>query len=187
MSSDSKSTEGQKAPAARAPSLQPVIEMGPPQKAFANIQEQLGATERVDPVERHTDTELASGTMLRNRNPKRVYRLVYTNGHQVSYYRNAGYRVEKFEQDGVRLLMDDGPLEEGGPHSEGQPIEFQGHVLMSIDQEKHEQLYQNGNSFFGGGQRRYDELERIVKSPTFDPVNLPGMRVENKIKDVVKR
>lgn len=143
--------------------------------------------ERVDPASQHTDAEY-HGTSLRNKNPGRKYVLVYKGDIQlgVAYYRNMGYSVEEYSKDGVRLLMDDGPLDKGGARSEGQVIEYQGHVLMSIDKAKYDRLYQEGSSFSGGGQKKFDHYEKMLLSKSFDPVRLAGMRVINTSNDKAK-
>ena len=108
---------------------------------------------RKDPPQRPVDRSLQQGA-IKNADPSKHYVWAYKVGlGGVGYYENLGYDVEVKRPGGVHCVS----LRKGQV-GEGQPIEWQDNVLMSIDKAvlaKQEAL----------AQADVDELERRILSP----------------------
>lgn len=104
---------------------------------------------RRDPAVKRVDRTLAWGA-LKNADPAKKY--VYVNKADqlggIGYYENIGYEIET-KRDGGPVC---GSLRKGTPN--GSPIEFMGHVLMSIDKEEVEAQDAEGMESVIAMQRR---------------------------------
>lgn len=94
---------------------------------------------------------------LANKDPKRVYKLVFKadQQHGIDYYEFQGFQIESGRKDGPKWAM-------GATH-DGQPMERLGHVLMSCDKGRHEEIVQEG-AFGDGGLRMAREQEDLIFS-----------------------
>jgi len=135
---------------------------------------------RHDPRHRHADGLAGPGTKLMNQDEGRIYALVYKADQMqgMEYYEYLGYEVEKSRKGGPRLAV-------GRTSKPGQPIEFMGHVLMSIDKETYSDINKYG-AFGSGGQLAADKLEAHIVDKDGGPDPIRGirnrfMRVENEI------
>lgn len=128
---------------------------------------------RKDPRQRHVSGQAhtfdgtPAWTKLVNRRPDRHYVLVYKAGGESNLtgrYLELGYEVEKWGDpaDKTRLRFGIGR----GPDRAGEDMEFQGHVLMSIDLEEHQRIQQQGDGMGGGGQSYADRVERAIRRGT---------------------
>jgi len=110
-------------------------------------------------------TRANQGVVVRNQDPKRVYRLVAMNQSAIQTYRLRGFKDEVRRADGPYIY------EEGVDESEG-PIQYMGHVLMSAPRDLIEKEERDGNVEIGAqGTKEFDALEkRIVRSIGIDPM-----------------
>lgn len=94
---------------------------------------------------------------LANKDPKRVYKLVYKadQQHGIEYYEYQGYEIETGRDGGPQWAM--------GKTAPQQPMERLGHVLMSCSRKRHEEIMQEG-AFGDGGLRMAKEQERLIFS-----------------------
>ena len=114
---------------------------------------------RKDPKPRHIDGA-ARWANLENTDPERKYVYAYIADMDFGkvYYESLGYRVEVYAEDGPRPAFLS-PAE--AKRRIGDEIEFRGHVLMSIDAEKHEQIQEYGPDGMSGYQLA-DEIENKI-------------------------
>lgn len=101
---------------------------------------------------------------LLNRDPNREYAFAYkagTDTESVSYFESLGYVIERWsaEEDGLRLAAG------RTSHHKGEPIEYRGHVLMSIEREELERIRKFGPDGNTGSQLT-DIMERKVRLRT---------------------
>lgn len=84
---------------------------------------------------------------LVNADPNRVYVMPYKAGNEtdyVSHLLSLGYVIEKYSTDGPK------PKALHASHHIGEPIEVRGHVLMSIEKERAEEIARTGENGNGG-------------------------------------
>ncbi len=106
-------------------------------------------------------------TFLHNKREDRVYVMVYKAGsetNQITRYLELGYEVETWgdPKDPNRLRFGAGK----GSLEAGTPMEYQGHVVMSIDKATHQQMVQEGDGQGGMGQGYADLVERAIRRGT---------------------
>lgn len=125
---------------------------------------------RYDPRHRHA-TGLGVGNGISNPEPDRKYCLVRKDDiiQGPDYFEYLGYEVERHWEGGPRLMI-------GKTARHGEPIEFMGSVLMSIDKRMHAELVAKG-AFGSGGQEGADRTEKqIVAQEGGMPDGLRGIR-----------
>lgn len=112
-------------------------------------------TKRSDPEPRRHDG--AFDVILVNSDPRRKYVFAYLGDSQLGadFYEHLGYKREVLQEGGVRI---------SGVKSvkPGDLLTFRGHVLMSIELEEAQKLYQNGGAGAGLGQREWDQREKKI-------------------------
>lgn|GEM_PF-1891545 len=143
------------------------------------IKSSRGPAVRKDPAPRPVDRRLQQGA-IKNADPSKHYVWAYKVGvGGVGYYENLGYDIEVKRPGGVHCVS----LRKGQV-GEGQPIEWQDNLLMSID--KTALAEQEAEA-----QLEVDALERRILSPggvtdglrgingTRGRGNLPAISLEN--------
>lgn len=111
------------------------------------------AARRKDPVRRHADGA-ANVASVRNPDPRRKYVLVsMSDNDAMGTYEENGFVREYLTADGVRLF---------GQKSvkPGELITYRGHVLMSIETEKAEEIRRRGAPGMGEGTMAWDRIEK---------------------------
>ena len=117
------------------------------------IKSSRGPAVRKDPAPRPVDRRLQQGA-IKNADPSKHYVWAYKVGlGGVGYYENLGYDVEVKRPGGVHCVS----LRKGQV-GEGQPIEWQDNVLMSIDKSALAEQE-------AAAQLEVDALERRILSP----------------------
>ncbi len=123
---------------------------------------------RLDPAPRPIDGALPYFNVL-NKDPDREYVWVYKAAQEygVEHYSYLGYRIERYEGDnGPRPAMAPVDLETGLPGKpNGTVIESRGNVLMSIDRDTWNQLYQFGTDGVSG-QAAADAQQKKMLDPS---------------------
>lgn len=109
-------------------------------------------TPRRDPRPR-THDGANKGVGLINARPDRHYVGVDQHGGAVGDYQARGYEIEVAEEAGVRWSRRTCKL--------GEPLEYMGHVLMSIDIEEYQDIVQHGEHG-EGGQKMADQIEAAI-------------------------
>lgn len=118
------------------------------------------AKTRKDPPQRPM-TGLSSWTDLRNPDPNKRYvwvnQLLTEQGPDM--YEASGYEYERFDSNpgGLRLMQQ-------GKMTDSEPIVRAGHVLMSIELEKHEENEQYG-TMGSQGQQSIERIEAYMNGP----------------------
>lgn len=114
---------------------------------------------RRDPVLRKFDG-MPAGFRLVNQDPERHYIWANRADRQCGEwkFRNLGYQIESYSQDGVCLA--------GGPRGDiGTPIESGSHVLMSIDKETRREIELYGDGI-GEGMQWAERMEKAMLQET---------------------
>ena len=116
--------------------------------------------------------QAAHSGQLRNPDPNKKYVLASSHpNHPMNsiYYESMGYEVERAEVDGVRIEL-------GVPAKIGEPLEWQGCVLLSCSLQRAQEIFESGPTG-NTGQNYQDKLmEMIRKNRLEKPVNVPGAR-----------
>lgn len=117
-------------------------------------QQQAAAQARRDPVQRQADGA-DYNTVLKGAAKDRSYVFVYQNSNDMGpdYYRELGYVVERYHKDSPTVFA----LSKG---KDNDPILFRGHVLMSIEKSRLEELRANGAPGAGKGSLHWTQMER---------------------------
>lgn len=121
---------------------------------------------RLDPAPRPIDGALPY-FKVQNKDPDREYVWVYKAAQEygVEHYAYLGYQIERYSDNGPMPAMVPIDLETGKPgRPNGTVIESRGNVLMSIDKETFEELYQNGTDGVSG-QRAADLQQKKMLDP----------------------
>lgn len=121
---------------------------------------------RKDPAPRPTQGGVMFGH-IENRDPGRVY--VFVNKFDqmsLAQYQSSGYRIERWRSGGVQPM---GWIPDN--HEEGELIEQLDMYLMSVDQERYEEIHRFGHDG-QSGQKAVDEEEAklIKRRGAFDPM-----------------
>jgi len=138
-------------------------------------------TPRSDPRPR-THDGANKGVGLSNARPDRHYVGVDQHGNAVSDYESRGYEVEIAEEAGVRWNRRTCKL--------GEPLEYMGHVLMSIDINEHKRIEREGDHG-DGGQELADRIESAILDKSGAQRDLMRglsggyVRLENDVKPMV--
>ena len=122
---------------------------------------------RIDPAPRPIDGGIPYFNVV-NKNPARRYVWVYKAAQEygVEHYQYLGYRIERYQENSPRPAMVPIDVETGEPAKEnGSTIESRGNVLMSIDVERYNDIYQNGEDGISG-QKAADAMERRLLDRT---------------------
>lgn len=94
-------------------------------------------------------------TRLLNKDPNRWYVLVaYEPKHMIGEYKFMGYQIETYEKGGVKLAVVE--------TREGEAIEYQDSVLMSIDLQKKKEIDMYGPEGDSGWAEATKLEERII-------------------------
>ena len=102
-----------------------------------------------------------------NGHPEMTYKLVYqgTSNHDVRSHEEQGWEVVYYSPDGPRL---GGGV--GATCKPNEPIEYHGHVLMDINKEDVQRVYE-------AGQKRVDKIEDRIIDKDRGPIDpARGMR-----------
>ncbi len=110
------------------------------------------ARKRIDPVSR-TASGVRPWDRIRNQDPTRHYVLANPNDNDtgVAYYLGLGYEVERWRKDGPVPLV-------AHTLKDGDEITVKGQVLMSISNDDHLKIDEEGRAYV-------DELERKMVKP----------------------
>lgn len=138
---------------------------------------------RKDPKQRHVSGQAQTfdgtpaWTKLQNKREDRVYKLVYKAGgetNQLNRYLEMGYEVELWgdPKDSNRLRFGTGK----GPQSQGDAMEYNGHVVLSIDKAENDRMEAEGDGQGGMGQNYVDRVERQIRRGTGIDNPLRGRR-----------
>jgi len=115
---------------------------------------------RRDPNRRNTQAGVDPTKLIRT-DPLRKYKLVHPDDRSTNSVRNhehRGWEIERGTKGGVML-------ERGACSKEGEAIEMDGYVLMSIAREEFERIEREG--YYGnGGQESLDDIEDQIIDPS---------------------
>jgi hypothetical protein len=114
----------------------------------ANLPQKPSQTKRIDPETRPVTAVSVTQTVIRNRDPKRHYVLVYKADHDlgIPHYQALGYEMERVREGGVSLPM--------MSTTDGDVIEQRGHVLMSCPIEVLQARFKQEQASFDAIERR---------------------------------
>lgn len=116
--------------------------------------------------------------VISNQDPDKTYILAYQaqiHGSGATYYEALGYDVE--------LRREGGPMIMGAKCKMGEPIEYLGHVLMSVSNERRAEIELHGVGG-GGGQLRADQVEDMMIDKRFQRDTFRGGMVERRFRNV---
>lgn len=119
---------------------------------------------RIDPAPRPIDGALPYFNVA-NKDPGREYVWVYKAAQDfgVDHYHGLGYRLEKYSETGPRPALVQIDIETGLPKKEnGSVIESRGNVLMSVDRERYQEIYQNGVDGMSGQRAADVQQKRMI-------------------------
>lgn len=113
---------------------------------------------RRDPVPRRANGGFDKFRVM-NCNPERHYVAVYKNSDDMGpeYFEALGYDIERLTEHGPRFLV-------GRGAKQGEPVECQGHVLMSCPNEVRQEIVANGADGVSG-QNWVDEIDKKLLKP----------------------
>lgn len=126
------------------------------QEATAVTEQAADSATRQDPSSRHADGA-AWGTQLKGRRPDRKYVLVNVNAQEAGpeFYEEVGYVKEVYRDKGLRMAA-------GKTARDGEFVMFRGHILMSIDKKRADEIKQLGAPGAGRGLAEWDVLEKRI-------------------------
>lgn len=118
----------------------------------------LAAPTRRDP-RRRRDTKTFDRTRLVDANPEKKYCLVHPGirDGNIRSYEGRGWQIEQSGQGNVRLAV-------GNSNRPGEPVEHEGHILMSIDKVEWDRIEREGQ-YGEAGQELFDDIEERIIDP----------------------
>lgn len=128
---------------------------------------------RPDPEPAHLDG-VAGAIALENADATKKYVWVSRNRQTLNDYRRMGYRPEAVREGGVSMAGEDFSADQ-----QGKEVEFDGHVLMSVTQERAQQIEING-PYGKSGQKLVDAVEKQIVTKRGGEDHFRGLGVERR-------